>query len=134
MKKHTKNSDHLVAPLAKARGLGSSHHGAGQWVAERISAVVLLPFVLWLTWSVVHMAHDYATFTAWLHQPVNAVLMILAVLPLFYHTAYGLVVVIEDYVHCTCMKFVSVYGVKLLALALAIVSIVSILKVVFVNE
>lgn len=131
MKKHTKNFDHLVAPLAKARGLGSSHHGTGQWIAERVSAAILLPFTFWLVWSVVHMDHDYATFTAWLHQPVNALLMIFAVLPLFYHAAYGLIVVIEDYVHCHVTKFFSVYGIKILALALTIVSVVSILKVAF---
>lgn len=131
MKKHVKGSDHLVSPLAKARGLGSNHHGAGQWLAERVSAVLILPFMVWLTCAVVHMDHDYASFTTWLHQPINAMLMIFAVLPLFYHAAYGLVVVIEDYVHGMAMRLISVYGVKLLALALAIVSIVSILKVAF---
>jgi len=132
MKKHkTKHSDHLVAPLAKARGLGSTHHGSGQWVAERVSALVILPLVFWLTWSVVHMDHDYASFTAWLHQPLNALLMILTLLPLFYHSAYGLVVVIEDYVQCAVTKFISINGVKLASLALAIISVVSILKVAF---
>lgn len=130
-KENTKSNIDLVAPLARARGLGSSHHGSGQWVAERVSAAILLPLVLWLTWVVVHMDHDYATFTAWLHQPVNAVLMILTVLPLFYHAAYGLVVVIEDYVHCNTMKFVSINGVKLVALAMTVIAVVSILKVAF---
>lgn len=133
MKKHAvKNSDALVAPLAKARGLGSTHHGAGQWIAERVSAALLLPLAFWLVWSVVHMGHDYASFTAWLRQPLNALLMILTVLPLFYHAAYGLVVVIEDYVHCTATKFISVYGVKLAALILAVVCVASVLKVAFV--
>ncbi|MDB5491287.1 MAG: sdhD [Micavibrio sp.] len=132
MKKHkTKHSDHLVAPLAKARGLGSTHHGSGQWMAERVSALVILPLVFWLTWSVVHMGHDYASFTAWLHQPLNALLMILTLLPMFYHSAYGVIVVIEDYVHGTAMRFISVYGVKLVSLVLTIISVVSILKIAF---
>lgn len=130
-KTNGKSSIDLVAPLARARGLGSSHHGAGHWMAERVSAAILLPLVLWLTWSVVHMDHDYASFTTWLHQPVNAMLMILTVLPLFYHMAYGLVVVIEDYVHCGAMKFVAINGVKLASLAAAIICVVSILKVAF---
>jgi succinate dehydrogenase / fumarate reductase membrane anchor subunit len=132
MKKHnTKHSDRLVAPLAKARGLGSNHHGSGQWLAERVSALIILPLVFWLTWSVVHMDHDYASFTAWLHQPLNALLMILTLLPMFYHSAYGLIVVIEDYVHGAAMRFISVYGVKLVSLVLAIISVVSILKIAF---
>lgn len=119
----------LVNPVARARGLGSSHHGAGQWLMERISAAVLLPLVFWLVWAVVHMDHDYAAFRTWLHQPVNAILMILTVLPLFYHTAYGIQVVIEDYVHCHVMKLCSSVGVKLLSAAATIACVFSILKI-----
>ena len=34
----------------------------------------------------------------WLKKPVNSVLMILAVLTMFYHSALGVQVVIEDYI------------------------------------
>jgi succinate dehydrogenase / fumarate reductase membrane anchor subunit len=131
MKDKCMNNENLINPLAKARGLGSTHHGAEQWLAERISAAVLLPLIGWLVWSVVHMDHDYATFTTWLHQPVNAILMIITLLPMLYHSAYGLQVVIEDYVHCSMLRLCSIIGVKLVSLALAIACIFSILKIAF---
>ena len=127
----TEHKETLVNPLARARGLGSTHHGFSHWINERVSAVVALPLMLWLVWSVVNMDHSYEGFTAWLHAPVNAVLMILSVLSVFYHTAMGLQVVVEDYVHHEGLKLCKLYGIKLLFLAMTIACVFSILKIAF---
>lgn len=121
----------IETPLARARGLGSTHHGFSHWINERISAVIALPLMLWLVWAVTHMDHSYEGFTAWLHAPVNAVFMILSVLTIFYHTAMGLQVIVEDYVHCECLKLIKIYGIKILFIAMAIACIFSILKIAF---
>ena len=69
-------------------------------MAERVSAVALVPLTLWFVASIIpHTSSDYATFIAWLRTPVVAILMILLLSALFHHTALGLQVVIEDYVH-----------------------------------
>src|SRR5689334_14962979 len=70
------------------------------WIGLRASAVVNIPLVLWLVYSVISLqGADYATFTSWLAQPVNAILMIIFILSTFYHAALGSHEVIEDYVH-----------------------------------
>ena len=121
------------SPLARAAGLGSSQTGTGDWWAERVSAVALIPLTLWFASSIIaHTGSDYAAFTAWLSAPAPAILMILLLISLFRHTALGLQVVIEDYMH-TKTKFAALTIVRLLCIALAVAGIVAILRIVFVH-
>lgn len=127
-----KTDQSLVNPLARARGLGAAHEGLHHWLHQRITAVVNLPLMLWLVWSVTHMtAWDHAAFTGWLSQPVNAVLMICAVLSVFYHASLGAQVIMEDYIHTTACRLVKVTAMKLFFIAAAIACVVSVLKVSF---
>jgi succinate dehydrogenase / fumarate reductase membrane anchor subunit len=123
-------SSRMQTPLAKARGLGSAGHGSSHWLAQRVTAIANIPLVIWLVYSIVGLAGvNYDLFVYWLSQPINAVLMILFVLNSFYHAAMGLQVVIEDYVHCECMKIAAIIGVKLGLFALGVACVFSVLKV-----
>ena len=128
----TKTSEHIMSPLAKARGTGSAHHGAVHWLHQRITAIANIPLMLWLVWSVVHLSGaDYQDVSLWLTQPVNAILMILSILSMFYHAVLGLQVVIEDYVRCEFSKFASLLAIRLTFVALGVAAIFSVLKVSF---
>ena len=122
--------DKFKNPLARARGLGSAKEGADHWFAQRITAIANIPLMLWLVWSMVGLKDStYSEFTAWLAQPVTAILMILVILSTFYHAKLGSQVVTEDYIHCEGFKMVKLIGQKLFFFGLAIVCIFSILKV-----
>jgi succinate dehydrogenase / fumarate reductase, membrane anchor subunit len=128
--KHGASSGKIQTPLARARGLGSAHHGTGHWIVQRVTAIALIPLVLWLAWSVITLAGaDYDTFTAWLAWPLNAVGMILFIIASFYHAALGLQVIIEDYVHCECLKIAKLLAVNLGLFALGAACVFSVLKV-----
>lgn len=91
-----KNS--LRTPMARVRGLGAARMGTDHFVTQRVTAIALVPLVLWFVWAVA--AHAGATYTAsaaFLGHPVNAALMLLLVLTGIYHMMIGLQVVIEDY-------------------------------------
>ncbi len=119
----------MRSPLALAIGLGSAKEGVGAWWAERISAVALVPLTLWFAASIIaHTGSNYATFIAWLKTPIAATLMILLLLALFYHTALGLQVVIEDYVH-SAAKFAAVIAVRFGCCAFAIAGVVAALRI-----
>jgi succinate dehydrogenase / fumarate reductase membrane anchor subunit len=121
----------MRSPLARAQGLGSAKDGAKRWWAERVSAVALLPLTLWFLGSVIaHVGSDYATVIGWLKTPLGSLPMILLLLALFHHTALGLQVVIEDYIHSDA-KFAAVITVRLACFALASAGIVAILRVTF---
>lgn len=56
--------------------------------------------------------------------------MILLLIALFHHSALGLQVVIEDYVH-SGIKFVAVIAVRLCCYGLAVVGIMAIVRIAF---
>ena len=123
----------MRSPLARAIGLGSAREGVGPWWAERVSAVALVPLTLWFVASIIaHTGSDYAAFIAWLKAPLIATLMILLLIALFHHTALGLQVVIEDYVH-SGVKFAAIMAVRLSCLALATAGVVATLRIAFIG-
>ena len=123
------NMHNRRSPLARAIGLGSAKEGVGSWWAERVSAVALVPLTLWFAASIIaHTGSGYVAVIVWLRTPFAATLMILLLITLFYHTALGLQVVIEDYVH-SATKFTAVIAVRLGCWALAGAGVVAILRV-----
>ncbi len=121
----------MRSSLARAIGLGSAKEGGWLWWAERVSAVALTPLMLRFAASIIaHTGSDYITFVAWLRTPLIAILMIVLLIALFYHTALGLQVVIEDYIHSGA-KFAAVIAVRLGCFALAIAGFVATLRIAF---
>ncbi len=119
------------SPLSRALGLGSAKSGVEHWWAQRVSAVALVPLTLWFAASIIsHTGSDYVSFVTWLQTPAAMVLTILLLIFLFHHTALGLQVVIEDYVH-SGIKFVAVIAVRLCCFALAVTGIIAVLEIAF---
>lgn len=117
-------------PLSRARGLGAAGHGAGHWIAERVSSVALVPLMLWAVYAALHLAplgRDQAM--VWLAQPLNAVLMLLTFAISFWHMHSGLRVVIEDYIETIGLRSAALLAnlfVCVLAGGLALFSILKI--------
>lgn len=123
----------MRSPLARAIGLGSAKEGVGPWWAARVSAVALVPLTLWFAASIIaHIGSDYAAFIAWMRSPLAASLMIFLLIALFHHSALGLQVVIEDYVHSGA-KFAWMIAIRLGCFALATAGIVATLHIAFVS-
>ena len=121
----------MRSPLGRAMGLGSAKEGVEHWWMARVSAVALIPLTLWFVASIIaHTGSDYATFIVWLRTPIAAILMTLLLIALFYHTALGLQVVIEDYVH-SGTELAAVIAVRLGCCALAPAGVVATLRIAF---
>ena len=90
----------MRSPLGRAIGLGSAKEGVEHWWAQRVTAMALVPLACGSSIAVIGLVGaDRAAVVAWLHSPLPAVLLILLLVATFYHSALGLQVVIEDYVH-----------------------------------
>ena len=97
----------LTNPLARARGHGSAKSGVHHWLAQRVSAVLLIFGVAWLVYAAFALdGADHAAARAFLAHPVNAAVAILMLVALLYHAVLGLQVVIEDYVHRPAVEVV----------------------------
>ncbi len=120
------------SPIKQARGLGASHHGASHWITQRLTAIGMVPLMLWLVIGIASNAGGgYAETVAWIASPFNAVMLILMFGVLFYHASLGLQVVLEDYVSHKGTRLVMIVGVRFLALLLATTAIFAVLKIAF---
>jgi succinate dehydrogenase / fumarate reductase membrane anchor subunit len=90
--------DDRRTPLARARGLGSAKDGLGHWWAQRLTAIALIPLVVWFAISLVMLTGaDYGIVRAWIGSPLVMVLLILTIAIGLHHGQLGLQVVLEDY-------------------------------------
>ena len=95
----------LRTPLSKVLGRGSAGEGAGHWWVQRVTAVALLPLTAWFAISLIGSSlQSYDAMRGWLGQPWVAVLTLLLVVTLAWHSKLGVEVVVEDYVHAKVAK------------------------------
>jgi succinate dehydrogenase / fumarate reductase membrane anchor subunit len=119
----------LRSPLSRARGLGSAKDGVGHWWLQRLTALALIPLTLWFVFSAArYHAADYAVLLAWLRNPFAATAVVLWLIALFWHSALGVQVVIEDYVANEALRFSGVILEKFLHLALGAGAVFAVLK------
>jgi succinate dehydrogenase / fumarate reductase membrane anchor subunit len=103
----------LRSPIARVRGLGSAKDGTHHWWLQRVTAVALVPLVVWFAIS------------------LTMIMLILVIAVGFWHAALGLQVVIEDYVHAKGWRIGLDMAVKFAAAALTLAGIVAIFRIAF---
>ena len=102
----------------------SKSHGVVHWKLQRISAIAMIPLVIWFVSSLTFsLINSYEQSVAWLQNPLNATGLVLLFGTLYFHAASGLQVVIEDYVHNEGLKIMSLILIKLLSILLGVLSI-----------
>ena len=121
--------DDLSTPLSKVKGLGSAKEGTTHFWHQRLTALILIPLVLWFGFSIASMPVEHATLTGWVRQPAVAIALILLILSTFYHAQLGLQIVIEDYVSTHSTRTVSIILSNFMCLLFAITGVVAVLKI-----
>lgn len=124
----------LRTPLAHARGLGSAKEGLGHWIAQRVTAIALVPLSVWFILSVISLAGShYEQFQAWLAVPGNTALMLLLLFAVFHHAQLGCQTVIEDYIHGRGARVAAILLVKLTSILLGVFAAVAVLRAALVG-
>jgi succinate dehydrogenase / fumarate reductase membrane anchor subunit len=118
--------------LSKARGLGSSGHGVTHWWHQRLSAIAIIPLVIWLIWFVACASHS--SFAAELtNHPFNVVPSACILLSVFYHGALGMQVITEDYIHCLTMRYTLLIALKLFTFVTVVSGIAALVHFLFIT-
>lgn len=114
----------LKSPLGRVLGLGSAGSGTEHWIAQRVSAVAMVPLTIWFGLSVLTLpALDFYTVSAWVATPLHAILLALLLLALVYHSSLGTQVVAEDYIHTSGLRVVVLVLLRLLHVAMAVAGV-----------
>ena len=120
----------LRTPLAEARGLGSAKEGVHHWWAQRLTAIALVPLLLWFAAALVGIATaDYATAVAWVQSPLVTVLLLLLIGGTFYHAQLGMQVVFEDYIHTKWLMVAAIVVTRFAMIGLGLASAFAVLRI-----
>ncbi len=120
----------LRSPLGRARGLGSAKSGTDHWWAQRLTALALIPLVIWFVISmIVVTGADHEAALAFIGSPINAVLLTLLIVATFHHGQLGLQVVIEDYIHTKWLEVALILAVKGGAIFLGVASVYAVIAI-----
>lgn len=120
----------LRSPLGRVRGAGSAKSGAHHWWMQRVTSIALLPLTIWFIVAMATnagMTHTEAML--WIGRPLNAVLLLALVGLTFHHTAAGLQVVIEDYLHNEWTRMAAILVVKGVCWLLGIAAVLAVLRI-----
>ena len=118
-------------PLARARGLGSAKEGVHHWWMQRLTAIALIPLVVWFAISLVMLSGaDYQVVRAWIGSPLVMVMLILTIGIGLHHGQLGIQVVWEDYTE-GAFRIVMIVLTKFLAVLFGLGAIVAILRIGF---
>ncbi len=122
----------LRSSPGRVPGPGSARSGYEHWWHQRLSAAALIPLGLWFAFSLLNFTQlDYATVAIWAAQPWHAILLILLLVALLFHSNLGLQVVVDDYVHDATTRAVSLALLKYLHILLAVAAIYALIYIYF---
>jgi succinate dehydrogenase / fumarate reductase membrane anchor subunit len=125
-----RSSESWRSPLGRVRGRGSAKEGVAHWWVQRLTSVALIPLGCWFVVSLLALpALDYATVADWLGNAWTAVLMVLFVLVAAWHSQLGVQVIIEDYVHESGMKTLSIALSSFAHVLLAAAGVLAVLRI-----
>ncbi|WP_374385629.1 succinate dehydrogenase, hydrophobic membrane anchor protein [Brevundimonas sp.] len=78
----------------------SERRGAGEWAAERVALVVLLPLAVWLASTAFTLAGaGYEQVMDWFASPLNAGLLAITMLVFLGYAGLAWKVIFEDYIN-----------------------------------
>jgi succinate dehydrogenase / fumarate reductase, membrane anchor subunit len=122
----------LRSPLGRVLGLGSAKEGVAHWWAQRVSAVALIPLTLWFFFALLALPDlEFDTVRVWLGLPVSGFLAVLLVVVLTYHSYLGTIVIVEDYVHTTGVRVLTLVALRFLYVLAGGAAVFAILRVAF---
>jgi succinate dehydrogenase / fumarate reductase, membrane anchor subunit len=100
------------------------------WLLQRASSIALVPLAVWLLASLLTLpTFEYTTVTSWVAKGWTPLLLLLFVLTAACHSQLGVREVVEDYVHGTSSKTLTMLAVTLVHIVLAFAAAWAILRI-----
>lgn len=123
------NKNDLSSPLSHAKGTGPSGTGTATWWAQRVSALALIPMVIWFAYFMLKAVklNTSEELMSIFTSPFPTMLLALFITLGLYHGNLGIKEIIEDYIHCNKMRFISTIFINFISFITAIATICALL-------
>jgi len=107
----------------------STKTGAHHWLSQRISAVALIPLIIWLVLSFVQIIQDPQGYMpVFFAYPLNAIMGILLISTSLYHGSLGMRVIIEDYISNKTKMHFYIMLINFISIVTAVAAVVAIIR------
>lgn len=116
--------------LRQAQNLGSAKSGLHSWIAQRVTAVALIPLGIWFVFAFsILLTSPYEKVHQWFASPMIVALFIFLIITLFYHGYLGVKIIWEDYISHKLTKWILLIMTKLFSMGMALLALISLLKI-----
>ncbi len=107
----------------------STKTGAHHWLMQRVSAVAMIPLLIWFVLSFIQIAEDPEGYMpVFFAYPLNAVLGIIMISTALYHGSLGMRVIIEDYVSNKTKMYFYIMLIHFISITTAVAAVISIIR------
>ncbi|MBU6141023.1 MAG: succinate dehydrogenase, hydrophobic membrane anchor protein [Proteobacteria bacterium] len=115
--------------MSKIKIAPSTKTGAHHWLMQRVSAVALIPLVIWISFSLIKISQDPQEYLkVFFSYPFNAIVGILFISTSLYHGSLGMRVIIEDYISNKTKMHFYIMLVHFVSITTAVAGVVAILR------
>lgn len=122
----------LRSPIAKVKGLGSSGDASHHFWITRLTALALIPLVIWFCFSIASLPTvTHQALINWLDSPFNSIMTILLIIIGFHHGQLGMQVIFEDYISTHKIRIPAIIITKFIAYFMIALGVYSIAKISF---
>jgi succinate dehydrogenase / fumarate reductase membrane anchor subunit len=126
------NNTDMRTPLAKVRGLGSSHEGTQHFWRQRLTALANIPLTLFFVGFLIALnGAGYAEVRAALANPFVALVLALVLISGLIHMRLGMQAIIEDYITSEGLKLATIALNTFFTIAVGVASAFALLKLAF---
>lgn len=116
--------------MYQSQNLGSSKYGAHHWWHQRLTAIILVFFVIWFAYFIkCAFGKNLEEFVIIIQKPYNVAGLIILVSTTFYHAMLGIRVIIEDYISCTCIRNALIISMQIFCFISVVTFIVALIYV-----
>ena len=110
-----------------------SHKGTSHFVAQRFTAILMIPAVIWFVFSIINHAGDsHAEISAWLASWWTAVPLCILIFAGFFHMRLGISELIDDYIHTPSARGMFQFLNSFVALVLGAIALWSIIALTII--
>lgn len=122
----------LKTPISIVKHLGSAKSGTTHHIHQRVTALFLIPLMIWFVVTVIMFMQKNVDELPWFITSATSIVgACLFVMITLYHGTLGIRMVIEDYIHCKALKSALLIGLYGLVITTIVAGLVAILTINF---
>tara|TARA_B100001123_G_C14910825_1_gene867722 strand:- start:134 stop:466 length:333 start_codon:yes stop_codon:yes gene_type:complete len=102
------------------------------WLFQRISALILVPLILWFIYKLIGFNnYYYDEVIKFYSSTVNCLLFIIMFVIMTYHSRVGIKTIVEDYIDSKKIRKNIISAITILSYTMIIIIVISIAKIKF---